>query len=428
MTPRHTMPPKELTRSPRLAWESSDKGEAGARMGPYERPPHHPNPFDDSDGGAIVENVLVFLGVRSLVAFGATSVSHRIAMKREIEYRKVRIADAEIEVARLMSAQHQSSTLSSYIRIRLHHFMDTSNCGGIHLDPEDWPRRYERWGSALTEEKFYEIKELYSCVMEENGGRQVCLNNLHYGDFIAAKKLVYDVMRLIDDEIGVFYAIKKGFHVSKDDGGSTIIDYFDVQEDEPVDDNDYYYHEGDYEEEEEEVEERDKLLRFGDDAPGDRIHIFHEERQKFFSTMSDGGPGSLFILPKCFYFPDIADNARSVPIECIKTVIRLANDFGVALTFLVEGRIPPGRFKEILPDRILRVVGDVDDVDAFRVVMREVFFLRQGGFYQQGIKPHLIKILEFADGMFKDDSGEVYESFVVLLCLFSLPNVDANSR
>jgi hypothetical protein len=47
--------------------------------------------------------------------------------------------------------------------------------------------------------------------------------------------------------------------------------------------------------------EEDEVVRFGDDAPGDRIHLFHEERQKFFSSMSDGAPGSLFILPRCSF-------------------------------------------------------------------------------------------------------------------------------
>ena len=85
--------------------ESSAKKAAGVR--PFEPPPF-PNPFDNSN--VIAENVLRFLGVRSLVAFGATSKSHRIAMTGEVEYRKKVIADTEIEVARLMSAQRQSST------------------------------------------------------------------------------------------------------------------------------------------------------------------------------------------------------------------------------------------------------------------------------------------------------------------------------
>ena len=63
----------------------------------------------------IAENVVRFLGVRSLVSFGATSKSHRVAMEEEVERRKRRIAATEVEVARLMAAQQQTATLSAYI-------------------------------------------------------------------------------------------------------------------------------------------------------------------------------------------------------------------------------------------------------------------------------------------------------------------------
>ena len=70
-----------------------------AKMAPSQ------NHFDDSDVIAI--NVLRFLGVRSLVNFGATGKSNRIAMMSEIERRKMHVAKTEVKVARLMSTQNQ---------------------------------------------------------------------------------------------------------------------------------------------------------------------------------------------------------------------------------------------------------------------------------------------------------------------------------
>ena len=322
-------------------------------------------------------------------------------MKREIEYRKKRIADTEIDVASLMSAQHQSSTLSSYIHKKLLVFYDANHNDN---EPEDQTRPYERGDCGLSEVKFNEIKDLYSRVMEECVDGQVRLNCLRYEDLIAAENLVFDSMKLIDDEIGVFYTTKRFDSILKDDGRRVLTKYFDVQEDKPVVvDDDYYYGYGDDDDEEE-----NKLLRFGDDAPGDRIQLFHEERQKFFSIMSDGSPGSLFILPKCFYFPENVGSVRSIPIECIKAAIRPANKLGVALSLLGQGEIRPNHFKRaVLQDIAL----NVKNIDAFRVVAREMFFFQQGRFffYQEGIKPHLmemIEIAEIAESEFGEDDGE----------------------
>ncbi len=65
--------------------------------------------------GVIAENVVRFLSVWSLVSFSAKSKSHRVALEEEVECRKRRIAVTEVEVARLMAAQQQTTTLLAYI-------------------------------------------------------------------------------------------------------------------------------------------------------------------------------------------------------------------------------------------------------------------------------------------------------------------------
>jgi hypothetical protein len=389
--------------------ESSAKKAVGVK--PIDPPPD-PNPFDNFD--VIVENVLRFLGVRSLVAFGATSKSHRIAMTGEVEYRKKVISDTEIEVARLMSAQRQSSTLSSYIHKKLQVYFDVFP---FYNDTEDQTEPYELWDCGLSEEMFNKIKELYSHVMEEcvEGG-QVRLNYLRCGDFLAAKKLVYDGMRLIDDEIGVFYTTKLTIQFAE--GLFCDHFYFDVQEeDKPFEDYIVY---GDNDDNN---EEDSKLLHFGDDAPGDRIHLFHEERQKFFSIMSDGTPGSLFILPKCFFeFSEIVGSVMSIPIECIKTAIRPAGRLGVNLSLLGQGELEPGQLKHVLID----ISREVENIDAFRVVAREMFYFQQGKilFYGKGITPHLAKVIRFTgSAVFLDDSGEANYSFFITLSFHCLTSI-----
>ena len=55
--------------------------------------------------------VVKFLGVRSLVAFGATSKSHRAALANEVDRRKACIAEVEVEVTRL---RHQRNNPLNY--------------------------------------------------------------------------------------------------------------------------------------------------------------------------------------------------------------------------------------------------------------------------------------------------------------------------
>ena len=315
----------------------------------------------------IAENVVRFLGVRSLVSFGATSKSHRVAMEEEVERRKRRIAATEVEVARLMAAQQQTATLSAYINKKLGVFYSSS-----HLEPEDQTSRYEVGDCGLGEDDFNEVKDLHSRVKKENVGGEVPFSHLSREDFIAAKKLVYDAMRLIHDEIGIFNTdLKTMWYTTY---------YFDVLENEE-------------EEEEEEEDDEDWVFTFGNEEPGDKIHLFHEERQKFFSTVKNrrrnSAPGSLFILPKFFYFPPHDGDMRSMPIECIREAIWDAKITGNAVALRGEGE--PEDFREDLLNCAMAIESR-GTIEAFRIVAREMF-LRTN----KTMKPHLLNIIKIVD-------------------------------
>jgi hypothetical protein len=98
----------------------------------------------------------------------------------------------------------------------------------------------------------------------------------------------------------------------------------------------------------------------------------------------------------------------STPIECIKTAIRPANRLGVGLSLLGQGEIEPGHIKYIL----LVIARGVENIDAFRVVAREMFYFQQGKIlhYRKGIKSHLVQVIKFADADFADDDGEAIDS------------------
>ena len=128
----------------------------------------------------IAPMVVQFLGVRSLISFGATSKSQQTTMAHEVERRKARIADIEVEVTRLMASANQSTQLSDYINGSLKGFCE----GGIQ---DGWPPEFEVGDLRLDENKEFEV------------------SNLPYHNFVEAKILVYKAMRLIDDEIGIFH-------------------------------------------------------------------------------------------------------------------------------------------------------------------------------------------------------------------------------
>ena len=103
-------------------------------------------------------------------------------------------------------------------------------------------------------------------------------------------------MRLIDDEIGIFH--KRLDHCERPGRGSITIgsSHYDIWEK-------VRFVMG--------VHRPDITLPFGINEPGDKIHLFHEERRKFFSFvpatfdgdgLRDANSGPLFLLPRCFYF------------------------------------------------------------------------------------------------------------------------------
>jgi hypothetical protein len=125
--------------------------------------------------------VVQFLGVRSLVSFGATSTTNRILMKNEIERRKAVIVKTEYDVAKLMAAERQSDELEMFIN----YIIETGD------------KRSAKEGIMVT------------------------VSNPTRENFLLAKQLVYSAMRLIDDEIGIFH--KRLDHCERPGRGSITI-------------------------------------------------------------------------------------------------------------------------------------------------------------------------------------------------------------
>ena len=115
--------------------------------------------------------VVQFLGVRSLVSFGATGKSHRETMQNEVKRRKECIAEVEVEVTRLMASSKQSSKLSNYINEYIK----------VHSDSEVYDTRHEELWEYL-----YELHGRYNCLAEENG--EVAVTSLTHDNFVTAKK------------------------------------------------------------------------------------------------------------------------------------------------------------------------------------------------------------------------------------------------
>ena len=359
-TTRDNMPPKQLKRK-------NDDGPCG-RSG--EVVIARAKTTGEDDGIELIldvigEEVVRFLGVRSLISFGATSKAHRIVMEKEIERRKAYIAQVEVEVTQLMAAMYQPKNLSAYIKKKFDVFYSAGN-----QEPEDTDD-YEDCG--LTEEDYDEVKELYARVEKESGGG-VRVSNPTRGDFIAAKKLVYNAMRLIDDEIGIFYTASAAMEDAK---------YFDVWEDDESYDDAF--------------SEEDQVLPFGVDEPGDKIDIFSVERQKFFSIVKSRGrkglPGSLFILPSCFFFPSHGE-LSTMSIECIRKAIKDINT-GVGHAYFLRSEMmfsSPEEFDSVLDNVVAKKIAADGNIDAFRVAAREMFFN-----HSKDMKPYLKKTIMLAN-------------------------------
>lgn len=194
-------------------------------------------------------------------------------------------------------------------------------------------------------------------------------------DFIAAKKMVYNAMRLIDDEIGIFYTALAAMPMEE-------AKYFDVWEDDELYDDAF--------------SEEEQVLPFGVDEPGDKIEIFSAERQKFFSIVESRGrkgiPGSLFILPSCFFFPRSGD-LSTMSIECIRKAIEDVNTGVGHAYFLRTEMMFPGEFDSALENVARKIAAD-GTIDAFRVAAREMFFN-----HSKDMKPYLKKTIMLANDM-----------------------------
>jgi hypothetical protein len=336
--------------------------------------------------------VVQFLGVRSLVSFGATSKSQRKTMRNEIKRRKKCIAEVEVEVTRLMASSKQSAKLSNYINKYIK----------VHSDSEVYDTRYEELWEYL-----YELHEQYSCLAEENG--EVMVGSLTHDDFVAAKKLVYNAMRLINDEIGIFHQRL----VTTDDG----TEYYDIWEDIklPKRKCDFNYEHGDIGpwnigSDGEQVplpkrSDHDIALPFGKKEPGDKIRIFRGERKKFYSHARLTAckyitAGPLFILPRCFYFSPRGEMSR-MSRGAIKKASRWACWVDVHKYLPIDEA-----FDSLIEKKAVEIAED-GNVDAFRIAARELF-LKRAPF----MRDYLMKIITIADVKFDEGNGFIDDGSV----------------
>ena len=338
--------------------------------------------------------VVQFLGVRSLVSFGATGKSQRKTMQNEVERRKAYIADVEVEVTGLMATSKQSAKLSNYINKYIK----------VHSDSEVYDTRYEELWEYL-----YELHEQYNCLAEENG--EVIVGSLTHDNFVAAKILVYNAMRLIDDEIGIFHQRL----VTTDDG----TEYYDIWEDIklPKRKRAFNYEPGDigpwitglYGElvPLPKRSDHDIALPFGNNVPGAKIRIFRGERKKFYSCarMTVAGKnrstvGPLFILPRCFYFSPRGEMSRMS-----RGAIKKASRWACCVD--VHKYLPIDEAFDSLIEKKAIEIADDGNVDAFRIAARELFFKRA-----PFMRDYLMNIIKVADDKFDDGNGIIDDGSV----------------
>ena len=148
----------------------------------------------------IAPTVAQFLGVQSLLRFGATCKAYHVVVSREIVRRKESIAEIGEEVARLLTSQKQSVELTEYIEGEALYGMEFSDF------PEDGSSLYYSFNNGATKTRFIEKSSVIGDDVAVN------INNPLHASVIAANQMVYDGMRLIDDEL--FALHKKGATVS----------------------------------------------------------------------------------------------------------------------------------------------------------------------------------------------------------------------
>ena len=144
----------------------------------------------------IAPTVAQFLGVQSLLRFGATCKAYQVVVSSEVLRRKDYIAEIGGEVARLLTSQKQSVELTSYIEGEALYDMEFSDF------PEDDDATFIYDNEATKRTRFIEKSSVIGDDVAVN------INNPLPGNVIVANQMVYNGMRLIDDEL--FALHKKG--------------------------------------------------------------------------------------------------------------------------------------------------------------------------------------------------------------------------
>ena len=135
----------------------------------------------DSFSNFITHTVARYLGVRSLLSFGATCKSHRIVMSKEIERRKARIEKICTEIRRLMASQKQSVDLTKYIK---------SNAGDAIGFDVIGLEVFDSWIN-FDDARDYGVRD----------DEDIAFSNPTREDVSAAKTMALHGIRLIDDEL-----------------------------------------------------------------------------------------------------------------------------------------------------------------------------------------------------------------------------------
>jgi hypothetical protein len=148
----------------------------------------------------IAPTVVHFLGVQSLLRFGATCKAYQVVVSREVLRRKDYIAEIEGEVVRLLTNQKQSVELTAYIEGEALYDMEFSDF------PEDDDATFIYDNEATKRTRFIEKSSVIGDDIAVN------INNPLPGNVIVANQMVYNGMRLIDDEL--FALHKKGVTIS----------------------------------------------------------------------------------------------------------------------------------------------------------------------------------------------------------------------
>jgi hypothetical protein len=213
--------------------------------------------------------------------------------------------------------------------------------------------------------------------------------------------MVYNAMRLIDDEIGIFHKT-----LVIDDEGT---EYYNIWED--INFASETRHAIELPFSNIPSSEMDFLLC----EPGDKICIFFNERRKFFSYVKHftvyGDPprlmlsafgshrkcpvGSLFLLPACFYFSPEGESSRMSTVALHRAINRVERFVGnYSCVLLSPDTYDDDEFNNFIEQEIRAIVYE-DNIDAVRIVSRELMSNQGCGF----MKALLWKMIKLVDIM-----------------------------